>query len=121
MLTVIKKRFIWTTITLSMVIGSPVLSFSQTSDLDSLLKETLAYDSLLLEELAQDSLSIIDLIDSLLKYDFRYSSLMVRTAYTSDIMYAGRDFGIPQYGFSAGLSYYHKTGIFPNYKINFSC
>jgi len=95
-----------------MVMGSPVLSFSQTNDLDSLLKETLAYDSLLLEELAQDSLSIIDLIDSLLKYDFRYSSLMVRTAYTSDIMYAGRDFGIPQYGFSAGLSYYHKTGIF---------
>ena len=88
------------------------MSFSQTDDLDSLMNETLAYDSMLLEELAKDSLSIIDLIDSLLKYDYRYSSLMVRTAYTSDIMYAGRDFGIPQYGFSAGLSYYHKTGIF---------
>jgi len=110
--TFLKKRLIWITITLSTVMVIPFMTFSQTSEFDSLLNETLAYDSLLLEELAKDSLSIIDLIDSLLKYDFRYSSLMIRTAYTSDIMYAGRDFGIGQYGFSAGLSYYHKTGIF---------
>lgn len=85
---------------------------SGSQDFDSLLQETLAYDSMLLEELARDSLSILDLIDSLLKYDYRYSSLLFRTSYTSDIMYAGRDFGIRQYGFSAGLSYYHKSGLF---------
>jgi len=95
-----------------MVLAWPVTSYSQEDNLDSLLNETLAYDSLLLEELAADSLSIIDLIDSLLNHDFRYSSLLIRLGYTSDIMYAGRDFGIRQYGFSAGASYYHKTGIF---------
>jgi hypothetical protein len=108
----LKKKLIWISITISVAVANPLLSFSQSHDLDSILNETLAYDSLLLEELAQDSLSIIDLIDSLLKYDFRYSSLLIRTAYTSDIMYAGRDFGVPQYGFSAGMSYYHKTGLF---------
>jgi len=95
-----------------MVLGGSSASFCQNENIDSLLNETLAYDSLLLEELAMDSLSIIDLIDSLLKNDFRYSSLLFRVGYTSDIMYAGRDFGVRQYGFSAGLSYYHKTGIF---------
>jgi hypothetical protein len=99
-------------VTFLLAMAYPNMSFSQTDELDSLLNETLALDSLLLEELARDSLSIIDLIDSLLQYDFRYSSLLVRAGYTSDIRYAGRDFGIGQYGFSAGISYYHKTGLF---------
>lgn len=98
--------------TLGLVIGMPKGAFTQTSSMDSVLMEILASDSLLLEELAKDSLSIIELIDSLLLTDFRFSSLLIRTAYTSNIMYAGRDFGISQYGFSAGLSYYHKTGLF---------
>ena len=101
-----------TSLILVLVMGDYTNAHSQDVDLDSLLNETLAYDSLLLEELAQDSLSIIDLIDSLLEGDFRYSSLMFRTAYTSNIVNAGRDFGISQYGFSIGASYYHKTGIF---------
>jgi hypothetical protein len=95
-----------------MVLVSYSSARSQDYDLDSLIKETLAYDSLLLEELAQDSLSIIDLIDSLIKGKFKFSSLMIRAAYTSNIMNAGRDFGINQYGFSVGASYYHKTGLF---------
>jgi len=95
-----------------MTMLSPDTSFSQDDDYDLLLYETLSYDSLLLDELAKDSLSILDLIDSLLFTDFRFSSLMFRASYVSDIMNAGRDFGVKQYGFSAGLSYYHKTGLF---------
>jgi len=108
----IKKRVIFASLSLIMVLGSYSTAFSQDYDLDSLINETLAYDSLLLEELAEDSLSIIDLIDSLIKGKFKFSSLMLRTAYTSNIMNAGRDFGINQYGFSLGASYYHKTGLF---------
>ena len=88
------------------------MSKAQENDLDLLLQETLTSDSLLLEELALDSLTILDLIDSLISGDFRYSSLVARMGYISDIINAGRDFGINQYGFSGGFSYYHKTGLF---------
>ncbi len=107
-----KKKLVFTSLCLIMALGSYSSAYSQDYDLDSLLNETLAYDSLLLEELAQDSLSIIDLIDSLIQGKFKFSSLMLRAAYTSNIMNAGRDFGINQYGFSLGASYYHKTGLF---------
>ena len=107
-----KKILVLVSLSLIMVLGGYTNAQSQDYDLDSLINETLAYDSLLLDELAQDSLSIIDLIDSLLKGKFKFSSLMLRTAYTSNIMNAGRDFGINQYGFSLGASYYHKTGLF---------
>ena len=63
-------------------------------------------------ELAADSLDILDLIDSLLSTDLRFSQLSLRFGYTSDITYAGRNFGIQQYGFGTGISYYHKTGFF---------
>ena len=83
---------------------------------DSLLSYYLKKDSILLDELekqlADDSLSIFDLIDSLINTDYRFSQLTIRTGYTSDITYAGRNFGVSQYGFNAGLAYYHKTGLF---------
>lgn len=89
---------------------------SQDSNYDSLLNYYLESDSILLDqleyELAADSLDILDLIDSLLYADFRYSQLSLRLGYTSDITYAGRNFGIEQYGFASGISYYHKTGLF---------
>ena len=112
MILFLKKKTVFISLCLVMVLGSYSTASSQDYDLDSLINETLAYDSLLLEELAQDSLSIIDLIDSLIHGKFKFSSLMIRTAYTSNIMNAGRDFGINQYGFSLGASYYHKTGLF---------
>lgn len=112
MIIYLKKKLVFTSLCLVMALGSYYSAHSQDYDLDSLLNETLAYDSLLLEELAQDSLSIIDLIDSLIQGKFKFSTLMIRTAYTSNIMHAGRDFGINQYGFSLGASYYHKTGLF---------
>jgi len=92
--------------------GNITTSSAQKNNLDSLLQETLASDSLFLEELAMDSLTLLDLIDSLIYADFRYSSLVVRLGYISNIINAGRDFGINQYGISGGFSYYHKTGIF---------
>lgn len=88
------------------------MSYAQKDETDSLIQAALYSDSLLLEELALDSLTLLDLIDSLLSTDFRYSSLICRVGYISDIMNAGRDFGINQYGFSGGFSYYHKTGFF---------
>jgi hypothetical protein len=87
-------------------------SYAQQNETDSLLQATLQSDSLLLEQLALDSLTLLDLIDSLISTDFRYSSLVLRMGYISDIINAGRDFGINQYGFSGGLSYYHKSGFF---------
>ena len=89
---------------------------SQDSEYDSLLNYYLESDSILLDqlefELAADSLSILDLIDSILYTDFRFSQLSLRLGYTSDITYAGRNFGIEQHGFGMGASYYHKTGLF---------
>ena len=99
-------------------------------DYDSLLNAYLTYDSLLLAELENDTLSIFGLIDSLLHADLRVSSLSLRFGYNSSILNAGRDFGFKQYGFSGGLSYQHKTGLFvdllgywnsevdPNYYLN---
>ena len=79
---------------------------------DSLLHAYLTYDSLLLAEIESDSLSIFSLLDSLLTADFYVSSLSLRFGYNSSILNAGRDYGFQQYGFSSGLSYFHKTGIF---------
>ena len=89
---------------------------AQDSAYDSLLNYYLKSDSILLNqlefELASDSIDILDLIDSLLTGDFRFSQLSLRIGYTSDITYAGRNFGIQQFGFGTGISYYHKTGLF---------
>lgn len=83
---------------------------------DSLLHHYLKQDSVMLDELelllASDSTDLFDLIENLLESKLRYSQLSVRTGYTSDIVYAGRNFGFNQFGFSAGAAYYHKTGLF---------
>lgn len=92
------------------------IAFGQSESYDSLLNDYLASDALLLDELelqlASDSLDIFDLIDSLLFTDYRYSQLSIRAGYTSDITYAGRNFGFDQFGFNGGIAYYHKTGLF---------
>lgn len=60
-----------------------------------------------------DSLSIFTMIDSLLKRQSEIgSSLVVRAGFNSNIISAGRTIGVNQYGGTAGLSYYHKTGLF---------
>ncbi len=68
-----------------------------------------------LEELfaEMDSLSIYHLLDSALSVgSVRYSELNIRSAYTSNVAVAGRNYGINQHGFAPGISYYHKSGIF---------
>ncbi len=91
-------------------------SNAQDENLDSLINYYLSYDSLVLDQMQKqmddDSLSIFDLIDSLLNYDLDYSQLSFRLGYTSDITNAGRNFGIEQYGLNAGLTYYHRSGLF---------
>ncbi len=89
---------------------------AQDTDYDSLLNYYLKSDSVLLDELefdlAMNSLDIYDLIDSILETDYHYSQLSLRIGYTSNITYAGRNFGVQQHGFGTGASYYHKTGLF---------
>lgn len=92
------------------------IAYAQEENYDSLLNYYLKSDSILLDqleyELAADSMDILDLMDSLLYTDFRISQMAIRVGYTSNITYAGRNFGIDQHGFGFGASYYHKTGLF---------
>ena len=90
----------------------PINAQESEQDLDEILDEILAYDSLLLDEFNSDSASIFSLIDSLLETDFRFSMLALRSGYTSEILNAGRDFGVEQYGLMGGFSYYHRSGLF---------
>lgn len=103
-------------LSICLVIILPFQAKSQASEYDSLLNYYLKSDSIMLDQLeydlAFDSLDIITLIDSLLNSDFRFSQLSLRLGYTSNITYAGRNFGIEQHGFGIGASYYHKTGLF---------
>ncbi len=91
-------------------------AIAQEDNYDSLLAYYLKSDSLYLNQLEQDmngsSMDILDLMDSLLNTDFRYSQLSLRTGYTSEITYANRNIGFQQHGFNTGVSYYHKSGIF---------
>ena len=90
--------------------------FAQDDNYDSLLQYYLTEDSILLNELenqlAANSMDVFDLIDSLLNMKVIGSQLTFRTGYTSDISYAGRTFGFNQYGFNAGIAYYHSSGLY---------
>ncbi|MGI9544764.1 MAG: hypothetical protein ACR2MX_15990 [Cyclobacteriaceae bacterium] len=59
-----------------------------------------------------DSLSLISLIDSLLSLEGPTSQLSFNLGYTSLVVNAGRDLNVKQYGFSPGISYFHKSGAF---------
>jgi hypothetical protein len=68
-----------------------------------------------------DSLSIFTMIDSLLKKQIEIgSSLVIRAGFNSNIISAGRTIGVNQYGASAGLSYYHRSGLFFDLTSNWS-
>ena len=107
-------KLLYLTLTIGLLLSQN--SYAQEEEYDSLLNYYLEQDEEFLDqlemELAADSLDILDLIDSLLYGDFRFSQLSLRLGYTSDITYAGRNFGIQQYGFGLGVSYYHKSGLF---------
>ena len=97
---------------ISFFLMQPNVCYGQTDEQDSLLNAYLQADSIAISELGYDSLSILDFIDSLLNTDYNISALSVRTGYISSITNAGRDLGVEQYGFSAGISYYHKSGFY---------
>ena len=59
-----------------------------------------------------DSLSIIDLIDSLLNLGSPSSQISFHIGYTSLVVNAGRDLNVKQYGFSPGISYFHRSGAY---------
>ena len=81
-------------------------------------------DSITLDQLDSffsysDSLSIFNMIDSLLKNQSEVSSsLVIRAGFNSNIISAGRTIGVNQYGATAGLSYYHKSGFFLDISTN---
>ncbi len=79
---------------------------------DSLLSDYLYFDSLLLDELTSDSASFMQLLDDLMGEKYIKSTFSTRIGYSGQITNAGRTIGINQYGFNAGVSYYHKSGIF---------
>ncbi len=70
-------------------------------------------EQLLALEQEMDSLSIFNFLDSvLLQNDIQISMLNVRFGMTSSVTSAGRDYNINQTGYSAGLSYFHKSGAY---------
>ena len=86
---------------LVLLISIPVPLKAQDAFLDSLFAE-----------MESDTLSILDLLDSIMFMEEEKHELSVKLSYISNIMTAGRDFGINQYGLSPGISYFNRTGFF---------
>lgn len=84
---------------------------AQDAEYDSLLLVYLKLDSVWLAEIENDSLNIFNLLDSLDSYE-PLSQLAVRSSYNSQVYNAGRSYGIDQYSFGSGISYYHKSGVY---------
>jgi len=88
--------------------------FSISFLVSSQTKDTLSYaDQLAALEAEMDSLSIFNLIESVMNLEASpESELNLHLGYTSSVTSAGRDFDINQRGYSPGISYYHKSGIY---------
>lgn len=83
-------------------------SFSLYTQPDSLSIE----EQLELLELEMDSLMVYNLINSILSDYKPTSEVGFRIAYNSSVTNAGRTYSLDQHGFSPGISYYHKSGVF---------
>ncbi len=62
-----------------------------------------------------DTTSIFTLLDSLITADLnslKYSQLVIKGGYASQIVSAGRDLGTNQFGVNFGASYYHSSGVY---------
>lgn len=83
-------------------------SFAQTEN------DTIDYAAELAKlEAELDSFGIFSLIDSVLFADFKPpSEFNIRFGYNSNVVSAGRNYGINQHGLSPGISFYHKNGWF---------
>lgn len=60
----------------------------------------------------EDSLNIFRLVEALLEAEKPRSYLLARIGYVSNIVNAGRTFGVNQFGFNTGAAFYHKSGFF---------
>lgn len=110
MKTLLVIQFCWMTFVISAygqekdsIKSTPELSFSDSLSIEK-LDSIFSYS---------DSLSIFSMIDSLLKSQSDIgSSLVIRAGVNSNIISAGRSIGVSQLGATAGISYYHKSGLF---------
>lgn len=63
-----------------------------------------------------DSISIFYLLDSVLKNNpLKYSELDLGVSYNSNVLSAGRNYGINQRSISPGITYYHQSGLYGDY------
>jgi hypothetical protein len=61
----------------------------------------------------QDSLNLFEMIDSLIELEKATDDqLVIRLAYNSNVLSAGRTLGISQFGLAPGISFYHRTGLY---------
>ena len=101
-----------------LLLGSFTAILMMAVPVQSKAQDDINVDSLSLEELDElllsfDSTSFLDFLDSLLLFDSKITSQIgFRLGYTSGVLSAGRDLGFNQFGFSGGLSYYHKSGFY---------
>ena len=108
----VTKRLILTGLAIFSFIHVTKSQNTEPDNYDSLLADYLKLDSLLLWEIEHDSSSLLAILDDILADNYLKSQLVVRAGYTSDIVNAGRDYGVQQYGLNAGIAFYHKTGFF---------
>ena len=108
----VTKRLILTGLAIFSFIHVTKSQNTEPDNYDSLLADYLKLDSLLLWEIEHDSSSLLAILDDILADNYLKSQLIVRAGYTSDIVNAGRDYGVQQYGLNAGIAFYHKTGFF---------
>jgi hypothetical protein len=83
---------------------------AQAQDEKSLNQLIEEMDSLFAAELLP--LDLIDIVDKILaSEDIKFSSLIFRTGYVSNITSAGRSFGFDKYGFVPSIMYSHYSGF----------
>lgn len=101
------RERIWLVIFVLLIPASAVCQDNRKA-LDSLYAEL---DSLFASESMPPDL--FKLADSLLAVDKAgLSSFQLRLGYVSEIVTAGRSFGLDQYGFTPSASYFHRSGFF---------
>lgn len=69
-------------------------------------------EQLALLESEMDSMSLFMLFDSVLNAPTLKSEIGIRFGYASSRLTAGRDFSTQQQGYTPGISYFHKSGIY---------
>ncbi len=92
----------------------PVLGFCQNEsaedEIGNFLSELADFEEELDSLIRDDSMAFFGLLESIINP--KNHELSPRIAYSSNVTTTGRDFGINQTGYSAGLSYAHTSGLF---------